>query len=177
MTRKNLEFVLGSFIWAANGCASDELASASEISSSGTTSSTTTPTTTIPTTSETGTTSEPLVMYDPVMCPTVECLEAKDCCLNPDDDNDDCPSLSYPNNWTCFLGSCVNQGCSDSSDCTNIIEGFECLTVDGFARCVVPCTDGANYPNDVQCAEKGMAGTHCIGVSTTANFCLEGPLP
>ena len=116
---------------------------------------------------------------DQVQCPEAPaepptgCVVAADCCPGrvPVETGDapDCPSSSYPNNWTCNSGSCEHGGCSSDSDC--ILDGFTCESVTGSSvdACVVLCDD------DDDCLEANMPGTKCIGQiqGSSDEYCLE----
>ena len=76
-----------------------------------------------------------------------------------------CPGSSYPCNWSCVSGFCEHGGCGADSDCTNILPGFECHTVNGTGQCVAPCGSNAD------CSELFMSDLQCTVVSSKGNFC------
>ena len=115
---------------------------------------------------------------DGVECPEAPaeppsgCAVAADCCPGrvPGAGNaPGCPSLSYPNNWTCNSGTCQHGGCSSDSDC--VLDGFTCEAVAGSSidACVVLCAD------DDDCFEANMPGTRCSGQiqGSTDEYCVE----
>lgn len=163
---------------SASACNSDDVATTEGPSTGSATSTTVTTFTTVPTTTVTdtattvvATTSDFPVMYDPELCLGVECVEAGDCCGNLDPAVSGCPNGPYPNTWTCEMGICKNGGCTSDDHC--IDQRSVCRVVEGVGHCVVPCTVDNNFDD----CEFFLPGTHCIGLSATTNFCVEGLPP
>lgn len=161
MTRDHSTVTFLMFVLAAGACSSDETGSASLGTSSEGTSAATTPT---------PTTTDAIIEFDEMICEPKHCVENADCCEDREE-LANCPEGPYPNFWTCVNGDCRNDGCLDQSDC--IISGLDCLVVNLIGYCVVPCV----VVDDIDPCSDLLPGTHCVGMSTTSNFCLEGPLP
>ena len=127
---------------------------------------------------------------EPKTC-TVETM-GEDCCVGVQPGLPSaCPSMDYPNNWSCDEnGMCVHGGCSDDADC--LIPGFECVDLGGGSQCVAVCNlpsggtggdcedcDDCEDPEDVDM--DGIAhflpGTECIGVAAGGVMYCSQPLP
>ncbi|WP_437633703.1 hypothetical protein [Sorangium sp. So ce854] len=76
-----------------------------------------------------------------------------------------CPSDTYPNNWTCDAGVCVAPQCSTKVDCATAgsSSDSDCLPVGGRMACVRTCTAGEDC---------GVAGAECSGrAANGAMYC------
>lgn len=91
------------------------------------------------------------------------CGAAADCCP-PDPNNEDmCPSASYPDNPECQNGACLPAQCATTADCTAFNPKHDCLPVGGFNSCKFPC-DGN---------EDCVLPLQCVGTDDNGNgFCL-----
>ncbi|WP_437971555.1 hypothetical protein WMF04_20580 [Sorangium sp. So ce260] len=89
------------------------------------------------------------------------CTTPADCCA-PGQGN--CPSDSYPNNYTCDNGICGAPQCASHNDCTNggLDPTKQCVPSGGVNGCVTPCTLDTDCPGT----------SKCIGTDDTGNkFC------
>lgn len=85
------------------------------------------------------------------------CEEAIDCCpLGAVD----CPSETYPDNWSCVENVCVFGGCSTNDDCeSGVNPGQSCHEVDGTGVCFDPCAENNDCEGEATCtgvADDGM---------------------
>ncbi|WP_437820182.1 hypothetical protein [Sorangium sp. So ce1078] len=89
------------------------------------------------------------------------CTTPADCCA-PGEGN--CPSDSYPTNYTCEAGICGAPQCASHDDCTNggLNPKKQCVPSGGASQCVTPCT------LDAECSGRAR----CVGVDDAGNkFC------
>lgn len=93
------------------------------------------------------------------------CETAAECCPAG---TPNCPSGTYPDNWTCEGGICVSPQCSSTADCaaTGAPADYECLPVGGQMACVKPCMAGDDC---------GAAGAECTGRTTSGRRYCQFP--
>ena len=119
---------------------------------------------------------------DPALFPVPSCIEGGTCCTEDKDcceavqvmlPSIACPGSAYPYNWTCVLGNCVQPGCVQDSDCSELFTGLTCMQVNHVGQCVAACSSDGDCTDDA-----AMPGTTCSGVSDQAeSFCLQPPDP
>jgi hypothetical protein len=101
----------------------------------------------------------------PGPCPK-ECDVAADCCpvdAPPNGFVGSCPSDTYPTNWSCVGGQCVNEGCLSDADC--VFPNHTCHAVGGVGFCFEPCL------SDIECETTlNMPGTSCVGSTDDGSF-------
>ncbi|WP_437338890.1 hypothetical protein [Sorangium sp. So ce394] len=89
------------------------------------------------------------------------CATPADCCA-PGQGN--CPSDSYPTNYTCDEGICGAPQCASQDDCTNggTNPNKQCVPSGGVRQCVTPCSV------DTDCSGRAK----CVGVDDVGKtFC------
>ncbi|WP_437305901.1 hypothetical protein [Sorangium sp. So ce388] len=93
------------------------------------------------------------------------CDVPADCCPTG---TPDCPSDTYPNNWTCNDGICVAPQCSTTADCATAGSppGNDCLPVGGRMACVRTCTIGEDC---------GVSGAECSGRAVNGAMYCQFP--
>jgi hypothetical protein len=120
-------------------------------------------------------------------CPVVTCVQAEDCCERSNLPGAvspvpawECPSSEYPHNWECVTGLCVRFesgspptfGCTDDAHCAHEATGYVCLPFDGIGRCVRPCSDDADCPDNIEAVHPADR-TYCTAEAdtTAGTFC------
>ena len=91
------------------------------------------------------------------------CADVAECCP-PDPNNEDmCPSASYPDNPECNDGACLPAQCATKEDCTVFNPKHDCIPISGFNTCFFPCASNDDCVLPLQ----------CIGTDDNGNgFCL-----
>lgn len=96
----------------------------------------------------------PLPTDDDLLQCVLTCEVPHDCC--PPNSTGSCPSGTFPFNFMCIDGLCVEPPCTADADCVN--EGEACVVIRGAPRCVVPC-DGDDAPCAAVASDLTCSGT------------------
>lgn len=80
---------------------------------------------------------------------TKPCGTVADCCPAG---APDCPSLTYPNNYTCIEGACHAPVCSTDEECMTENPATACMTTEGATSCLLVCTIDDDCPGALTCA-------------------------
>jgi hypothetical protein len=94
----------------------------------------------------------------------VACESALDCCETAPPGSG-CPN-TFPVNYTCEAGTCVQGGCTSQADCADLYTGMSCITVGSKGFCVVACED------DQDCLDHNMHGTVCFD-NPAGDYCRQ----
>lgn len=106
----------------------------------------------------------PLPTDDDLLTCLRTCELPADCC--PPGSEGQCPSGTFPYNYSCIEGICVFPPCLADTDCLG--DGEQCLLVRGYPSCVLPC-DG----DDAPCAAIDPSLT-CSGTTDDGlGYCFE----
>lgn len=79
------------------------------------------------------------------------CGSAGDCCPSDPNNEDNCPSDTYPDNPVCTNGACYPAECATTADCTQFNPKHDCLPVGGFNSCKFPCDGDEDCVLPLQC--------------------------
>lgn len=114
----------------------------------------------------------PLPTDDDLLTCVRSCEGPWDCC--PPGTEGMCPGPNYPYNYMCIQEMCVFPPCTADSDCTG--DGEQCLEVDGWPTCVVPCEGDdacAAIDTELSCSRTADDGTsYCVALCTNPGvFC------
>jgi hypothetical protein len=105
----------------------------------------------------------PLPTDDDLLQCVRTCEVPHDCC--PPGSQGLCPSGTFPYNFMCIDGLCVEPPCTSDDDCVS--EGEACVVIRGAPRCVVPC-DSDDAPciavaNELTCSGNADDGRrYCL---------------
>lgn len=94
----------------------------------------------------------------------VACESPLDCCETAPPGSG-CPN-TFPLNYTCESGSCVQGGCTSQAECADLFTGMSCIEVGSKGFCVVACDD------DQDCLDHNMQGTVCFD-NPDGDYCRE----
>lgn len=101
------------------------------------------------------------------------CNDAGDCCASPLVATSlagaaGCPSNTFPNDWSCVEGECLNPGCTQDLDCRNLManDAWICAEINDVGHCVVSCTD------DPDCEAENLSHATCESIGGYS-FCVQ----
>jgi hypothetical protein len=80
-----------------------------------------------------------------------------------------CPSGTYPTNYTCDQGICGPPQCAVKDECTagGALPDYDCSKVGGFATCLLPCTGDAQCGTAECTGVDDAGGKYCKAASTS----------
>jgi len=98
------------------------------------------------------------------------CAMPADCCQM---NESNCPSDTYPKNYTCDNGVCGPPQCKVKDDCTagGALPDYDCKLLNGFATCIVPCTSDAPCGMAKCTGVDDMGGKYCK--AATSGGCTD----
>ncbi|XXX81875.1 hypothetical protein WMF30_24245 [Sorangium sp. So ce134] len=100
------------------------------------------------------------------------CMIRDDCCAQ---DQRNCPSDSYPTNYTCDNNICVAPQCASDEDCTNggLDPTKRCVPSGGLNGCVTPCTLDTDCPGTSKCIGTDDTGSKFCRIESEPFVCTR----
>ncbi|WP_437492685.1 hypothetical protein WME75_18575 [Sorangium sp. So ce1014] len=100
------------------------------------------------------------------------CTTPADCCA-PGQGN--CPSDSYPTNYTCDNGICGAPQCASHDECTNggLNPNKQCVPSGGVSQCVTPCTLDTDCSGRATCVGVDDAGSKFCRIASEPFVCTS----
>jgi len=96
------------------------------------------------------------------------CGVVGDCCPPDPNNEDSCPSATYPDNPACDNGACLPAQCATTADCTVFNPKHDCLPVSGFNSCKFPCASNQDCVLPLQCVGTDDNGNgYCLAPGGT----------